>query len=268
MKKLISGLVAVAISLTCVTMPPIMPSAQAQTRRVQAHQLLQKLLQQAVKQTEAGQLQESLNTLQKALVLARKLKDTKTESQILKAIDLTKNVLAVGGSTPTTPLPKTATASTSLIEQGLQQTKQGEPNKAIATFAQALTLARQTKDKETEATALLGIGLNYGNIGQPQKALASYNQALPIFKATKNRGGEATVLSNIGEIYRATGEPKKAIDVLNTALPIFKEVRSRAQEGGVLNSIGAVYDDIGQPQKAIEFYNQALLISREVNNPR
>lgn len=269
MKRLISGVVAVSLSLIYVPMLPIVQSVQAQTVRSKDREVLQKLLQQAVKQTEIGQLQQSLNTLQKALVLARRIKDTKTESEILAAIELTKSVLAaVGSSTATSPRLKNTPATQQLIEQGLEQTKAGEPNKAIATFEQALTLARQNKDKETEATALLGIGLNYGNIGQPQKALAAYNQALPIFKATKNRGGEATALSNLGEVYRITGQPQKALEVLNTALPIFKEVRSRTQEGSTLNSIGAVYADLGQPQKALKFYNQALLITRELNNPR
>ncbi len=269
MKRLISGVVAVTISLTWATIPPLIPSVQSQTRGEKGQELLQKLLQQAVKQTEAGQLQQSLDTLQKALVLARRLKDTKTESEILTAIELTKTVLAAGSSgATTTTLPKTASSSQQLIEQGLEQTKLGEPNQAIATFNRALTIARQNQDKETEATALLGIGLNYGNIGQTKKALDAYNQALPIFKATSNRGGEATVLSNIGEIYRVTGQPKKALEFLSVALPIFKQVRSRPQEASTINSIGAVYNDIGQPQKALEFYNQALLISREVNNPR
>ncbi len=262
MKKLI-GILAVAIVATCV-MPPIVQSTSAQTQNSQAQQL-QLLLEQAVKQTELGQLQQSLNTLQKALVIARNLKDKKTESEILTAIELKNSVLTASISSPaTTQTPRTS----QLIEQGLEQTNQGQPQKAIAIFEQALTIARQSKDKETEATALLGIGLNYSNIGQAKKALDTYSQALPIFKATNNPSGEATVLSNIGEIYRVTGQPEKALEVLNLALPIFKQVRSRTQEGSTLNSIGAVYNGIGQPQKALEFYNQALLISREVNNVR
>jgi tetratricopeptide (TPR) repeat protein len=260
-------ILAVAIALTCVPLPPIAPT-QAQTQ-ISPEQELQQLLQQAVKQTEAGQFSQSLNTLQKALVLARKLKDTKTESEILAAVELTKSVIAISsGSSVTANPPKTSSGTQQLIEQGLEQTKLGQPTSAIASFNRALTLARQNQDKETEATALLGIGLNYGNTGQTQKAIDTYNQALPIFKATNNRGGEATVLSNIGDIYRVTGQPEKALEALSVALSIFREVRSRTQEGGALNSIGAVYNSIGQPQKALEFYNQALAISREVNNPR
>lgn len=151
MKRLIGGVVAVTLSLTYATIPSLMPVARSQTRR-DGQELLQKLLQQAVKQTEAGQLQQSLNTLQKALVLARRLKDTKTESEILAAIELTKTVLAAGvSSTPTPPPSRTATTpapqTSALIEQGLEQTKLGEPNKAIATFNRAITLARQNQDK-------------------------------------------------------------------------------------------------------------------------
>ncbi len=66
----------------------------------------------------------------------------------------------------------------------MEQTKQGQPQKAIAIFEQALSLARQTKDKETEATALLSIGLNYSNIGETQKTLDTYNQVLPFLATT------------------------------------------------------------------------------------
>nr|MBA2750611.1 hypothetical protein [Tatlockia sp.] len=56
---------AVAIALfSCVTMP-LIAQTSAQTQ-ISPAQELQKLLQQAVKQTELGQLQQSLDTLQKA----------------------------------------------------------------------------------------------------------------------------------------------------------------------------------------------------------
>jgi CHAT domain-containing protein/Flp pilus assembly protein TadD len=310
-KKLISIVVAVAISLTGV-IPPTVQSVQAQTRRAaKGQELLQLLLQQAVKQTELGQLQQSLDTLQKALILARRLKDTKTEAEILTAIELTKSVLAAGfSSTPSAPPPKTATTSSpqtsQLIEQGLAQTKQGQPNKAIATFNQALTLARGSQDKETEATALLGIGLNYSNIGETQKALDAYNQALPVFKATNNPSGSATILNNLGKAYQAMGQPQKALELynqalaisrkisyfsqsattlnnvaglylatgkpqqalesLNLALPILQKIGDRPKIAGTLNNLGEVYREIGQPQKALELYNQALPIFKTVGD--
>nr|MBA2749524.1 hypothetical protein [Tatlockia sp.] len=63
-KKLIKVLTVAIALFSCVTMPPIAQTS-AQTQ-ISPAQELQKLLQQAVKQTELGQLQQSLDTLQKA----------------------------------------------------------------------------------------------------------------------------------------------------------------------------------------------------------
>ncbi|WP_045052852.1 CHAT domain-containing protein [Aliterella atlantica] len=268
-KKLLSSLLTVSISLASIAVPPTIHIASAQTRSPK--QELEKLLQQSVKYTEQGQFQQAVGTLQQALVLARQLKDKKTEGEILAAINLISNFLAISPSTtPQTPSnqPSTSQAGNTqkLLQQGIQQTKQGQPQQAIATFEQVLALNRQVNDKETEATALLGIGLNYNNIGQTQKALDAYNRALDNFKAINNRSGQGTVLSNIGEIYRVTGQSQKALEFFNLALLIFKEVRSRSQEANTLNSIGIVYSQLGQKQKALEFFNSALPINRAVGD--
>jgi Tfp pilus assembly protein PilF len=68
-----------------------------------------------------------------------------------------------------------------LLKQGVQQTQQGESQRAIETLQKVLAIARQLKARDYEATALLGIGRNFHNIGQQQRALELYNQALTIF---------------------------------------------------------------------------------------
>ncbi len=273
MKKLFSSILVVTIGISFVTVPPVNQIALAQTRSPK--QELERLLQQSVKQVEQGQFQQSVTTLQQALILARQLNDKKTEEEILAAISLINNVSASIGTTPQIPSDKPATTETpssqagnfkELLQQGIQQTKQGQPQQAIATFQQVLALNRQANDRQVEATALLGIGLNYNNTGQTQKALTAYNQSLANYKAIGDRSGQGTVLSNIGEIYRVTGQPQKALEFFNSALPIFKEVRSRSQEANTLNSIGIVYSQLGQKQKALEFLNSALPISRAISD--
>ncbi|WP_339364023.1 CHAT domain-containing protein [Aliterella atlantica] len=152
-----------------------------------------------------------------------------------------------------------------LQKQARQQTQQGNPQQAIATYQKVLSVARAVKNQEAEAIALLGIGLNY-NIGQPQKALNYYNQALPIFKRISDRSGVAITLSNIGEAYRVLGQLQKALDYYSQALPILREVSNRLDEATALNNIGSVYQAIGQPQTALAYYNQALPISKEVGD--
>jgi hypothetical protein len=75
--KLFSSLLFVTIGLASVPVLPIAQIASAQTRSPKLE--LEKLLQQSVKQTEQGQFQQAVGTLQQALVLARQLKDKKTE---------------------------------------------------------------------------------------------------------------------------------------------------------------------------------------------
>ncbi len=81
-----------------------------------------------------------------------------------------------------------------LQQEAAQQTQQGKPTEAFATFQQVLVLARQLQDKKAEATALSGIGEVYGSIGQPQKALEFFNQALPIRREIRDRNGAASPL--------------------------------------------------------------------------
>jgi CHAT domain-containing protein/Tfp pilus assembly protein PilF len=152
-----------------------------------------------------------------------------------------------------------------LLKQAKQQTQQGQPQQAIATYQQVLTLVKAVENQEVKAIALLGIGVNY-NVGQPQQALEFYNQALFIFKGIGNRSGEAITLNNIGEVYRTIGQPQKALDYYNQALPIFGEVGNRLEKATTLNNIGLVYQVIGQSQKALAYFNQALPISKEVGD--
>ncbi|NEO98959.1 MAG: CHAT domain-containing protein [Symploca sp. SIO2E9] len=153
-----------------------------------------------------------------------------------------------------------------LIDQAVQWTRQGQPQKAIATFQRALAIARQIKSREIEAAALLGIGSNYSNIRQHQQALDIYNQALPIFRKLGNRFSEALILHLIGVAYNNLGQPQQALQFYNQALLIHRELDDRSEEAKTLNSIGVAYNNLGQPQQALQFYNQALLIHRELDD--
>ncbi|WP_445305725.1 CHAT domain-containing protein [Microcoleus sp. T2B6] len=153
-----------------------------------------------------------------------------------------------------------------LIQQALQQTKQGQARQAIETWQQVLALAQQVKDQKLEALTLNYIGFNYNRISQPQEALKYYNQALPIKRAVGDRSGEATTLNNIGAVYNRIGQPQEALKYFNQALPISRAVGDRSGEAATLHNIGAVYNRIGQPQEALKYYNQALQIMQSVGD--
>ncbi|MEA5417674.1 tetratricopeptide repeat protein [Spirulina sp. CCNP1310] len=153
-----------------------------------------------------------------------------------------------------------------LLEQGFQQTQQGQPMQAIETFERVLVAARQWQARQLEATALLGIGRNYEQIGQRQQALEFYRQTLILFRETNARLGESATLNNIGAVYNTLGNRTEALNYFNQALPITREVGDLPMEATTLNNIGGVYDALGNRTEALNYFNQALQIFQEVGN--
>ncbi len=137
---------------------------------------------------------------------------------------------------------------------------------ALAFYDQALSKARELKDRTGEATTLQGMGIVYRNTGKPQKALELINQALAIFQVTGNKSGEAGALQSIGILYSVLGQPQKALEVYNQALLICQASGDKRREANVLNGIGVVYFSTGQPQKALEFFTQSLPIFQAIGD--
>ncbi len=153
-----------------------------------------------------------------------------------------------------------------LLKQGLQQTQQREPQRAIETFQKALAIARQLKTRDYEATALLGIGRNFYDIGQSQRALEFYNQALPVWREVRYQLGEATTLNNIGDVYDTISQPQRALEFYTLALPIMREVGNRPGEAAILTNIGGIYRDIDRPTEAIASWERGVKLALQIRS--
>ncbi|OKH34617.1 hypothetical protein FACHB389_14875, partial [Nostoc calcicola FACHB-389] len=85
MKQLGRVLLAIGIGLACVVIEPSQVAVWAQTENSQTQQA-QKLLDLAIEQTNKGQPQKAIATLEQALLLAQQQKDKKLEATILLGI--------------------------------------------------------------------------------------------------------------------------------------------------------------------------------------
>nr|MDZ8101428.1 tetratricopeptide repeat protein [Nostoc sp. DedSLP01] len=234
MKQLDRVLLVIGIGLACVVMEPSQLAVWGQTENSQTQQA-QKLLDIAIEQTNKGQLQKAIATLEQALLLAQQQKDRKLEATILTRI-------------------------------GLNYANIGEPKLALDYYNQSLLITKQVGDRSGEASTLSNIGLVYADIGQPQLALAYYNQSLPIIKEVGDRAREASTLNNIGNIYALVGQQQTSLAYYNQSLIIRKQVGDRAGEATTLSNIGNIYALLGQPKLALDYYNQSLVIIRQVGN--
>lgn len=232
-KNLFSSLLAVSIGLVEIALsaiaPPISQPIQAQTQNIQ-QQELEKLIKQALQQTQQGKPTEAIATLQQVLALARQLQNKEFEAATLIGI-------------------------------GLNYHRIGQSQKALEFYNQALPITKEIKDRSGVVVTLTNIGAVYRSIGQLQKALEFYNQSLPISKEVGDRSQEAIILNNIGGVYNRLGQPQKALEFYNQALQINKEVGDRPGVATTLSNIGATYRKTNRPTEAINSYEQSVEIT-------
>ncbi|MDE5087175.1 MAG: CHAT domain-containing protein [Trichodesmium sp. St16_bin2-tuft] len=242
------------LTTTALILPVLPQGSYAQSSNSQAEKLKQ-LIKTAQQQIGQYQYQESIETFQQALAIARKIKDRKYE----------------------------AMANLGL---GYVYSDIGKPQKALEYYEKALPIWQEVGARSQEATTLNNIGAVYHSIGQPQKALEYYEKALPISQEVKNRPGEATTLSNIGGVYRDSNQPEKAIDHLEKSVKITLEMRGGLKKenrktflednkGRPIALLDLLIDQ-NQPEAAWKWYNLATtfdladytrLIKAQVKNP-
>ena len=80
--------------------------------------------------------------------------------------------------------------------------RRSDAQQTIAKGTKALQIARQIDYQNgiAESYRMIGVGRDYN--GEPEKAIDNYLNALSFFQSTKNLSGQAKVYNNIGNLYR------------------------------------------------------------------
>jgi len=154
------------------------------------------------------------------------------------------------------------------IGRGLAARDQGEMQKAIQYFEQALAISRALGNRASESGMLANLGGTYYYLRQHAKAIEYYEQALAISRAMGNRRGEGGMLGDLGRVYESLSQYAKAIEYFERALGIQRAVGDRRGEGATLGNLGGAYNALSQYAKAIEYQEQALQIHLAERNPQ
>ena len=102
----------------------------------------------------------------------------------------------------------------------------GQYDKAVSYDQQALTIAREIKDRIDEISALNNLGAAYMKLAQYDKATGYHEQALSISREVKARDAEAGGLSGLMDTSLAAGRPRLAIFYGKQAVNTFQSMRS------------------------------------------
>jgi tetratricopeptide (TPR) repeat protein len=140
----------------------------------------------------------------------------------------------------------------------------GQYKRTIACYEQALTLARDQKDRWGEGVWLGNLGYCYAELGQSGQAIEYHEQALGIAREIGNRVGEATGLGNIGGQYANLGQTTRAIEYKEQSLAIDRELKDRPGEALDLCNLGSQYANLGRTAIALQCLKDTLAIAWEI----
>ncbi|MBD2413976.1 hypothetical protein FACHB389_12510 [Nostoc calcicola FACHB-389] len=240
-----------------------------------------------------GLVNQTLNLMPEALNIAREIKDSSTEKEVMNI--QSEAYSSIGNFYLNM---KELAQAQEFIQQGLtvaQQSgnlkaernalsylagvyiAQGYNAKAIELGQRELEITRLLKDPLLEVRALLGLASTYNVLGDYEQGIKLSQQALTkseeidIQKVPKNNqeyalGSKPDTLGLLSLIYTNLGEYDKALEFAQKRLNLVRSLKNPKLEAEALISLGGVYNSSQDFLKAIEFTQQALTIARDIKN--
>ena len=138
--------------------------------------------------------------------------------------------------------------------------------KAKEYHEKALTIRKETGDKEGEGISYRNLGTVLHIVGEYGKAKEYHEKALAISQEIGDRRGEAVDCGNLGTVLHSLGEHSHAKEYCEEALVIRKETGDRKGEAVACGNLGTVLHSLGEYCRAKEYYEKALVIRAEVGD--
>ncbi len=151
---------------------------------------------------------------------------------------------------------------------GVASTHNGEYERAIELYGEALRGVREIGDRHSEALVLGNLANAYDSLGESQLAIDLYEEVLAVASELGDRRTEGYASDNLGRALANLGETRRAIECHSQALDMLREVGDRRAEANALYHIGSEHLADGEARMAAERSEQAIVISREIGDRR
>jgi CHAT domain-containing protein/uncharacterized protein HemY len=153
-----------------------------------------------------------------------------------------------------------------LLEQAEEQRQNYQPQAALETAQQALSIYRVISDRRGAGRTLRTLGRAYFQLEDYETAIEYHQQALDIARAIGDRDLEWRSLKNLGDTYVSLNRITEAIALFEQSLSIARELSDREGEGSILTSLGNAFDELKQNDRATDYLQQGLAIARETSD--
>ena len=225
---------------------------------------------------------------QSALILARELKQRKSEAQALnslgggyisskdydKALDVLQNSVTIARE-----VKDLETESLALSKLGFIYTLQAKNDKLIEVSLRELEIRRLQKDLVAEVSTLISLSTTYNALGEHEKALSANQQSFAVLqKIDVNTLSpiqkdvfflyQFSALDVLSTTYASLGKYNQALDAAQKALIKAQSLQKPQFEVQALLSLAFLYDNsFRNLPKAIEFSQLALKIAQKIKQP-
>ncbi|MTJ55488.1 tetratricopeptide repeat protein [Anabaena sp. UHCC 0253] len=201
----------------------------------------------AINYSSLGNSEQAIKLHQQALAIRREIKDEPGQLKSLTSISIRYSL-------------KISNA----IVQGLYSQATAEATKLIEVAQEIVTLSIKLEAPKSQATALIDLGHAYHVLNENQKAIELLTQAVTIARTTKDLDTEYLALGYFQSVYNTTGNYVQKIEIRLRQLEIAREQNKKFNEAAMLSSLGTDYAIIGEHEKAIEKLQQGLAIYQSI----
>ncbi len=181
---------------------------------------------------EFGDMGRAIEYIDKGLVLAKVLEDSKLITRLL-------------------------------FQRGVVQLESGSLPPASEDLHLALTLARHGEELESLADVLSILGMLYVRQEEYDKAMDYLQQALTVARECSKRDVEVMVLGNLGSAAGQSGDPEKAVEYFRKLLHWCNESGDEVLRSHTIASLGVASYDLEKYHEAIDFLKQAQEIYQQ-----
>jgi tetratricopeptide (TPR) repeat protein/CHAT domain-containing protein len=140
----------------------------------------------------------------------------------------------------------------------------GRYDVSIKYYKDALDIFREQKQKNKTATILNFIGNTYNSWEQYDTAIEYLKEALEIDRKLDRDDKIATDLESIGRVYETRGRFKKGIEYYEKALSVDRRMEQEERISAGLHNIGNIYKALEQYDTSIKYYEECLNIYRKL----
>lgn len=242
-----------------------------------------KLVSEAKSLQRIGKFEETIEVLEKTLVLLEGISDKSIEintyfelgtmywniGNLKKSTEFYSRALFLAKSNSLITLEEKCEQVLkihTLYDLGKKYRAEGENQKSIDSFKDAIKLSQEIRSMEHEVKCLRQLSITYWNLNDFYEYFHLNEKALRIAQILKHEKEEGRCSKNLGLFYWKLDYFSKAIEYYEKALLIAENLGDNVMIPDYLNHIGVIYRNIGNYEKSLDYLTRAYSKAQEIKD--